>query len=395
MRAITRYVMWELLKVFGFSLVCLTLLMVLVGVLQEAVRMNLSIGPTLRLLPYVLPNALAFAVPAAILFAVCMVYGRMAADNEVVAVKSLGISPAVLIMPSLALAFVLSLVAVWLNDVAFSWGYAGVQRVVLQSVEEIAYGMLRTQKSYANQRFSISVKGVEGRELIRPIMYFQANNDIPALTLTAAKAELESNLADNTLRLILFDCEWESGGGLHGVWPGRKVQEIPLTYASAREMKEMSPAHLPLRRIGGEIVNQERRIDEMQQSLAAEAGFDLVTGEFASLGEETWAPRRKELADARSRLHRLRTEPWRRWAAGFCCLAFVLIGAPVAIRLRRSDAMSTFGICFLPILLVYYPFLAYGLDRAKAGALPPYSVWAANLLCLLIGWWQIRKVLRY
>ena len=62
MRAITRYVMWELLKVFGFSLICLTLLLVLVGVLQEAVRMNLSLGPTLRLLPYVLPNALAFAV---------------------------------------------------------------------------------------------------------------------------------------------------------------------------------------------------------------------------------------------------------------------------------------------------------------------------------------------
>lgn len=395
MRAITRYVTFEMLKVFAVTLTALTLLLVLVGVLQEAIRMNLSIGPTLRLLPYVLPNALAFAVPAAILFTVCMVYGRMSADNEVVAVKSLGISPGVLLAPAFALAFVLSLVAVWLNDVAFSWGYAGIQRVVLQSVEEIAYGMLRTQKAYANKSFSIVVKEVQGRELIRPTMYFQANNDIPALTLTADKAELESNLAENTLRLIMYDCEYESGGGLSGVWPGRTEHEIPLMYAAMRPVHGESPAHLPLRRIQGEIAEQERIIEELQQSLAAEAGFDLVTGEFGNLNEHTWSARRKSLADARSRLHRLRTEPWRRWAAGFCCLAFVLVGAPIAIRMRNSDAMSTFGLCFLPILLVYYPFLSYGLSQAKTGALPPYTVWTANLVCAAIGWWQIRKVLRY
>ena len=395
MRAITRYVMLEMLKVFAVTLAGLTLLMVLVGVIQEAIRMNLSLGPTLRLLPYVLPNALAFAIPAAILFTVCMVYGRMAADNEVVALKSLGVSPSVILMPSLVLAFILSLVSVWLNDVAFSWGHAGIQRVVLQSVEEIAYGMLRTQRSYANPRFSIIVKEVVGRELIHPIMNFQANNDLPAFTVTAEKAELESNLAENTLRLILTNCVYESGSTMSGVLPGRTVQEIPLSFASSREIRGESPAHLPLRQIPGEINAQTERIAGLQLSMAAEVGFDLVTGEFDHLSEAVWAAKRKSLADAHARLNRLRVERWRRWAAGFCCLAFVMIGAPVAVRLRRSDVMSTFGLCFLPILLVYYPFLAYGLDAAKSGSLPPYIVWGANLVCMAIGWWQIRQMIRY
>ena len=67
----------------------------------------------------------------------------------------------VLLRPAFALAFILSLVAVWLNDVAYSWGQQGMQRVVIESVEEICYGMLRAQRSYSNPRFSIIVKDVD------------------------------------------------------------------------------------------------------------------------------------------------------------------------------------------------------------------------------------------
>jgi len=34
-----------------------------------------------------------------------------------------------------------------------------------------------------------------------------------------------------------------------------------------------------------------------------------------------------------------------------------------------------------PILIGYYPLLMYGIDQAKSGNLPPYSVWLANLVC--------------
>jgi len=38
--------------------------------------MNLGPGPTVQIMQYMLPLALAFAIPAASLFAVCFVYGR-------------------------------------------------------------------------------------------------------------------------------------------------------------------------------------------------------------------------------------------------------------------------------------------------------------------------------
>src|SRR4029079_408688 len=139
----------------------------------------------------------------------CFVYGRMSADNEVIATKALGITPVILLWPAWLLAFALSLVGVWLTDLAFSWGAVGAQRVVIQSVEEITYGMLRTQKAYSNQRFSIIVKGVEDRKLIRPTMNFQASGDMPAIRITAADAELKSDLEQNVMELTLTDCEVE------------------------------------------------------------------------------------------------------------------------------------------------------------------------------------------
>ena len=395
MSSITRYITTELIGWLAVVLVALTCVLVLMVVVLEASRMNLGMGPTLKLLPFSLPMAVAYAAPCAMLFTVCFIYGRMSADNEVIATKALGITPTVLLWPAWLMAFGLSLVGVWLTDLAFSWGAVGAQRVVIQSVEEIAYGMLRTQRAYSNQKFSIIVKDVQDRKLIRPTMNFQASGDMPAIRISAAEAELESKLDKGVMVLHLTDCEVEMEPNIHSFFPGPQEREFPLNFFSAKEIREGSPTNLPLRQITSEIPAQIRLIDEMERALAAQSALALVTGQLQDLSEAAWKSKRKQLADARGRLHRLRTEPWRRWANGFSTLAFVLIGAPLAILLKRADVMTRFGMSFLPILLSYYPLLMGCCDRAKAGSMPPYIVWIPNLILCGVGAWLMKKVVRY
>ena len=52
------------------------------------------------------------------------------------------------------------------------------------------------------------------------------------------------------------------------------------------------------------------------------------------------------------------------------CLCFVLVGCPVGIWLSRSDYLSAFITCFLPIVFLYYPMLLCGTNFAKSGTLP-------------------------
>jgi len=119
-----------------------------------------------------------------------------------------------------------------------------------------------------------------------------------------------------------------------------------------------------------------------------------MTGDFAELNDARWSQQHLAIALGQLRLFRLQTEPWRRWANGFSCLAFVLVGAPLAVRMRSADVWSSFIVCFLPILIVYYPLLAYGVDLSKSGELPPYSVWIANVVLMAVGYWMTRRMLR-
>lgn len=395
MNIITRHVLWELARVFFLTLTALTALMLLVGVAQEAVRQGLGLTPILRLLPYLLPNALCFAIPGSILFTVTSVFGRMSAENEVTALKSLGISPLTIVWPALISAFFLSLVVVWLNDIAFSWGYAGVQRVVVQSIEEIAYSMLQTQRSYSSKRFSMNVKQVDGRKLVRPTITFQSSGNAPAVTLIAREAELRFNQEESTLSIFLTNGTIEVEGVATMEFDDQIERVVPLGDDGSQENGLISPVHLPMSQVPDAIDKENLRLDLLRKVLATDSAYDLLLGDFDELSGSKRAKQRDDVAKSQQRLNRLATEPWRRWAIGFSCLAFCSVGIPLSLLMRNSDTATTFFRCFLPILLVYYPFLAYGIDRAKAGAMPPYVVWTGNLACLLVAAYMLWRVRRY
>ncbi len=203
MRILTRYVLGELLKVFLISLTGLTTLFVVVVVIREATQQDLPLVQILRLIPYALPESLRMTVPVTLLLACTTVYSRMSGANEVVAAKALGISPMVLLWPTFGLATILSLVTVWLNDLAVSWGRNGMQQVAIESVSDIIYSVLRSQHRYSCPFFAINVKGVDGRRLLRPTVSVQARDNSPATTITAEWAEIQSDNAEGVLKISL------------------------------------------------------------------------------------------------------------------------------------------------------------------------------------------------
>ncbi|HJS09370.1 MAG TPA: LptF/LptG family permease [Pirellulales bacterium] len=395
MKILTRYVLAELLKVFAVSLAGMTLFIMLVGVMREAYSQGLGLKQVALLMPYFLPEGLRFAVPGTILFAACSVYGRLAAANEVVAVKSLGISPMVLFWPLIALSAALSVATVWLNDVAVSWGRSGMRRVVIESVEEVAYARLAQQKSFATKNFAINVKSVVDRKLIRPMFTFYPRSaDDEVLTVTAESAELRADTHRDTLTVVFQDAEVESKS-IYSRLPNLREYELPLSEATRKGSDGGSPSNLPMEEIPLDIQRQEQNIVRWNNAMAAEAGFQMLTGDFVALGATAWQPLVKRVSEAENRIARLHMEPHRRWANGFSCLCFVIVGAPLAIILRNSDFLTSFFICFLPILVLYYPLLIFSVDRAKSGGIPAFSVWLGNAIMVAWGCWLLRRVLRY
>jgi len=393
MHTMTRHILVELTKIFVFSLGILTTLMVVVFLVRELLREGLPVVQIARLMPYFLPEALRYTIPVTLLLATTWVYSRMSGYNEVVALKALGVSPLVIVWPTLVLAALVSLMTVWLNDVAVTWGQQGVRRILFDAVEEIAYGMLRTERHYAGPVLTINVKGVEGRTLLRPTITIGARGNAPTITIEAESAELQVDRQENLLQLSLQQGSIEAEGRGR-VFFSEYRYELPLRDPSAGEGRHR-PAETPLWQIPEETAKQQAVIERQREELAAAAAQELVVGDFGLLGGTEWDRRAAVGQRMRTRLCQLRLEPYRRWSAGFSCLCFVWVGVPMGIRRRNPDFLTTFFLCFAPILIVYYPLLAYGINGAKNGTVPPISVWAGNVLLLVWGVWLLRRVVRY
>lgn len=393
MRILTRYLLTELIQVFLIALFCITTTMLLVILVYEAMKNGLSPLAALRIIPYLLPHALCFAIPGTILFSVCSVYGRMSAHNEIVAIKSLGVSPEAVVMPVLILGFLLSLVTVWLNDIAFSWGRRGVFEVVLQSVEQSIYTVLTNDHAYQTEKFSISVKEVENDRLIMPMVVIRDNAAAKPKVIRANYATLTSDPEEGILTVCAFGGQYDDGKLQYTF----DQEEIPVSLVDVtrKGSSRRSPSEYALGEIEPELEAEKGRLDEHVENAALRAAFQMGVGDFSHLSGDVWLKEQEERDLMQQRIYRLQAEPWRRFAMGFSCLFFVAVGAPLSIRLRNADVWSSFGLCFLPIVILYYPLLAFGLDRAKSGELPPYVVWLGNIVLGIIGFVVYRKVVRY
>ena len=395
MRILTRYIVFDLLQVFLLTLVSMTVFVFLVLVGKEAVENGLGLVPILRMVPYMLPQAMQFAVPGTMLLATTSVYGRIASSNEVVAIKSLGISPMVMIWPTLILATLVSFGAVVLNDVAVSWGRGGVDRVILSSAEEIAYGRLRTKRTFSNDNVNVTVRRVEGKRLIQPtVLIFDSDRDSP-LTITADEAEIHADFQKQAIIIRFLNADVAAGESLSISHPGVLEWPVSLAAFSGRNEGSRSPSNYSLREIGPSKTVQWEEIDRLKQEMTSDAAFALMTGRTFELSQAVWQERERQFYGAEETLHRLYTEPHRRWANGFSCLCFVMIGAPMAIRRRQGEFWGSFFACFLPILLVYYPMLVGTVDYAKDGIFPPQMVWLGNLVIAGWGVWLMKRVIKY
>jgi lipopolysaccharide export system permease protein len=392
MNLMTRYVLWELVKVFVVTVIGMTAVMMLIGVVQEAIQQNLTPLTILQLIPFLVPQALFFAIPATMLFGTCNVFARMSAANEVIALKAAGCSPMVVVWPAVIFAFLLSLLTVILNDVAVSWGREGVYRVIMHSVEKTIYAVLNADQKFTNGRLTFAVQDIEGRDLYGLTVEKFAEKSSQGFRLSAQQARLACNPASNKLEIWIKNGTFQAGDDTVAVIDDG-VLPIDLSDATRKSKSgEASPSAIPLRAIPVATYASQMTLTHKRRDMAMSAAFQMLGGNFVGLTHPAWTPQFENLRELEIRGHRLAVEPWRRWANGFSCLCFVVVGAPLALRMHSSDFWVVFFVCFLPILVAYYPLLMFGISQTKTGYLPPLFVWTANVVMLFVGWRLLRKL---
>src|SRR4249920_1151057 len=96
MKIIDRYISRQLIVSLLFAIVVLSFVLVLGNIFRKLlpllVNHDLPVEYVIGFIAYVLPFSLIFTIPWGLLTAVLLVFGRLSADNELIALRANGVS---------------------------------------------------------------------------------------------------------------------------------------------------------------------------------------------------------------------------------------------------------------------------------------------------------------
>ncbi len=358
-RVLSRYIIREIIPPFllGFvlfsSLVMLERVLKLVDLVMEK---DLPLDLAVELLLLFFPFTLTLTIPMALLMAVLMAFGRLAADNEILVLRACGFNLARLAVPVIGLGLLLSLGTLWLSDSVAVTAYAQFKDLMYRVLQR---GRYVTIQPHVQLKLGGTLLYVDSADNERQVM--------GGVRLEELASERRSIYADTGI--------WYREGDeamvfkLYNAVMHRTVDGSTYYASKAAEFTfriALAGPMLGAREAGiNEIAIRELR-QRRQQALAAE-DYALA----------------RECA----------TEYHRKLALPFACLAFALAGVPLGMLAKKSGRAMGFGLSLL-LLFAYY-LMSIGLTPVcTAGTLPPQSMWLPNLVFSGAGLWGLWRQVR-
>jgi len=382
-----RMILWELVKVFVMSLVGITGILLMAGIVAEASQQGLGPGQIFEAIPLLIPSTLPYTIPATTLFATCVVYGRLAADNEILAIKSSGVNILQVARPGLILGVVMSGVTWGLYYNVIPMSHLLLRQLIFNDAEELLYSMLRKQKciNYSQTPYAMWVRNVEGRKLIDPVIKGRNAQNKTNFVAYAKEAELRVDMAHRKLSIRMRNGTATASDGGSDIAFETRVQEIDLpSNFGADDENERRPRDLTW-----DQMFQRRRVLESGDA-EAEKAIEKAANDPAAVKKM-----RTEQEYDRQKIVWINVELLMRPSLSAGCFCFILVGCPVGIWFSRSDYLSAFIICFLPIVVVYYPLMLCGTGIAKEGHYnAALLVWGADIFMAVIGATLFWRLLR-
>ncbi|QEH33704.1 putative permease YjgP/YjgQ family protein [Aquisphaera giovannonii] len=404
MKILQRYVCGEVLRSFLLSLLTMSAIFVLFMVAAEAMRSKLLTPSDIaELVPYVIPSTLPYTIPVSLLFSVTVVYGRIAGDNEVIAVKASGLSVMTVIWPTLFLAAALSGVLIYVSRGWIPISAHNAKMVIFKDVEDTFYKLLKRDREFNNRDwpFFIKVKDVEGRVMHDAIFKKRAkrkdNSDTFSAAVHARSAEMHFDFENRMVRVTLDKAEVQNYGEKEEdvMLINDEVLEIPMPQDNKKAMQRAVQEYTNAE-IDAELMESRKKLESDRKREAIRTAFQFATGRY---DEVAWASVQRAQVEStyyKRRINELETEKQQRTSMALGSLLFAILGTPVGILFAKRDFLSAFISCFVPIITVYYPLILFGVNMGKEGTMEPWkALWIGNLVLGVLAVWVYPRVIKY
>ena len=341
---------------FGCVLFILNLLFYLNEFLNYLFLYQAGMVNSFRLLLYFQPSLLVLAVPIGFLIALLVVYGRLSADREVVAVESCGFSPMVLIWPMIILSFLMSLFLVFFMDKILPWGNISYLKLDYQIATERTAIVVHERtfiKDFDGYILYVKEKDDKSDVLKDVTVWFLNEQKMPCRLIHAKQGIIQQNKDNFHIMLDLNDGIMQQLGG-----PQKETKN---------EFYQMQFKNCDLDLSANKLKNGPGEFRDARNISIKELALRIK--------EE-----KKSKADTRYD----EVEYYKKFSIPFSALAFAFIGVPLGLAFRTRSMIGP----FLSVILItiYDGFIIFGQDSAPVGILSPFvAAWLPNIVLILIG----------
>lgn len=406
MKTLDRYILRQLLFITALGVLSLTLLMLLGQLFKELHTLLVESGapPSIvfEFIARVIPFSLTFSVPWGFLTAVLLVYGRLAADNELTGMRMAGLSLWRLSAPAIGLGLVLSALCYYINIEVAPRGKQAMSELVLSAAMDNPRNLLNSGQSATKlDKVQLYIEARNGDEL-HGLHIYPASDDESAKTTGLSFSSIHAQSAligdfdprTRMLELTLREAVIESTKS--GVTSMPRIGIMPLkVHIPLRSRRKLKPnrftnseiqevlAHLDITR----LVSNEQ-IVRLSVAASHHPAFPCAPQLWAEVVQDTYYY--NSSLDSKNE-RAFRTEGTQR--ASFACasIVFSLIGVPLAITARRKDTSTGFALGILVAAAYFLALVLCEMSR-KCGGITPYIVlWLPNVICAAFALWQHRK----
>ena len=363
MKTAHRYILREVLPLFGITVAALTFVFLLNKVflwMDLVLNKGVPFWDVLLLYVSIVPFFLAVTVPMSALVATLLALGRLASDMEVTAFKSSGIHLLHLMAPVVGFGLVLTALMILFNDRVLPASNFLFKKVSYRIVRNQAHVAIKERvfiDQFEGCRIYIDSQGKEG--LLEGIKVFMKRSSEPLQTILAKTGRLVTDPETLQVYLMLNDGMMITTGA-DGFETHNRLLFKRYLY------------HLNLSNSLANLSSVKK--DFMEMNL----------GELLREIDAT--------TDDPPRRQRLMVEFQKRISLPFACLVVTWLSATLGLWFRRGGFLAfAYG-----VLLVFIYYLLFVLGEAmslKKGLDPVVGTWTANAVFALVGLLMYRVVI--
>jgi len=413
MKRIWFYVIRELFWPFLFGILLSTFVLIMDAILDV---MNLIITkgvPTPVVLEFFglsLAYMLALSIPMGVLVGAIMGFGRLSADNEMIAFNACGVSLADIMAPGLIMSLVIAAGLTWFNNYILPEANHRA-RLLMTDITRKKPTWSLEENVFLDyfDNYHILVKKIDHKSSrLSDITIFEHKNPGLPRTITAARGDMKIAGDGSLLILQLYD------GQVHEPDPEnpyryRRIDfkkqlltiegvssELERTKSGSRGDREMT---LPM-------MLEENRKSKMKIAESKARIDQLVKGDLNRLlgtpppvenrpGRESPRPQRSQRIDDlasrieyetgtintyKKQINSMNVEIHKKFSIPVACIVFVLLGAPLGVMTRKGGMAASLGLSLF-FFILYWAFLIGGEELADrmylSGAI---AMWLPNLI---------------